>query len=267
MNISFADDPSLYINDPKGFHGMLLFGSGDNFYISHLPMWMKPHDYQMIAKVKLSDSIINRIKLAKINGQNLFSVEPGNIFVLPKFALGEIPSFKSTIYNGHFERDGKPIGSSDITFESLVFFKKLKKDEQSPAPNKQKYVLFGDKNKQYLIHMAHGYPEIDEILEITPFQSQDILNKIKDDNAIEMVCVTKDDKKNMQGLDESIPQDCSEKLDQCSDCEKTLASVDPSAQLSNEFPNLFNKVMIIEDIYTDTKDLGAGYEHHSHMGM
>jgi hypothetical protein len=180
IHFAYADDPSLYLDDPKGFHGMLLFGSGDDFYISHLPMWMKPHDYQMIAKVKIEDEYTKRkIDDLKEKGQSLFSVEPSELFVLPKLALGQIESFKSKVYRGHFERDGIAIGEAEITFESLVFFKKLNKAEKSPPPNKQKYILFGDSNKQFLIHMAHGYPEIDEILEITPFQSKDIINELK----------------------------------------------------------------------------------------
>ena len=36
------------------FHGMVLFGNKTH-YISHLPMYHSPHDYQVVAQVSLSN--------------------------------------------------------------------------------------------------------------------------------------------------------------------------------------------------------------------
>jgi hypothetical protein len=72
----------------------------------------------------------------------------------------------------------------------------------------------------------------------------------------------------MNGLDKQFLKNAHKNLDHCqNDCQNTINSVDPSVDLAEKMPNFFNKIMIVEDIYTDTKDLGAGHEHHSHMGM
>jgi len=261
MSLSImASDPKDYLDDPTGFHGMLLFGSGEHFYISHLPMWMKPHDYQMIAKVTLNQSTKEILNKEKAKGVTLFSAAPNGTFVLPKYANGDLPSFQADIFKGHFERDGIKIGSAQVVFEKLIHFKKLKKSEPSPSPNKQKYVLFGEEDSQYIVHIAHGFPELDEILEITPFQDPNIKNKLIQKNSIQLICNTKDEEKNMKGLDESAPQNCEIDKDDmtCEECEKTLSEVSPSQSIKDDLNGLFNSIMIKEDIYTDTNDLGMG---------
>lgn len=256
----FATDPKNYYNDPPGGHGMILFGQGDDFFISHLPMWMNPHDYQMIAKVKISQEIKNIIRKEQDNGTSLFSLAPSNSFVLPKLAGGDIPSFPAEIYKGHFERDGEEIGNSKVEFEQLILFKKLKRDEPSPPPGKQKYVLFGNADNQYLVHMAHGYPEIDEILKITPFKDPEVVNLITTNPSVNLVCKTKDTEKNMDGLDESVPQQC--EVDQeisCEECQNNLDDITAASSVESKLPQLFNSIMIEKDIYTDTQDLGRGH--------
>ena len=98
----FATDPKEHYDDSPSFHGMILFGKGDNFYISHLPMWMSPHDYQMVAKITLDDA--NKAKVNKLiqEGHSLFSVAPSSRFVLPKYVPApnkRIAKYNSIIYN------------------------------------------------------------------------------------------------------------------------------------------------------------------------
>jgi hypothetical protein len=40
----------------EGVHGMLLFGA-DTLYLSHLPMFMRPHNYQVILEVVVDDAV------------------------------------------------------------------------------------------------------------------------------------------------------------------------------------------------------------------
>lgn len=267
FQICYAGDPKKHYDDSPSFHGMILFGSGDDFYVSHLPMWMSPHDYQMVAKVKISDE--NKSKINKLikSGQNLFSIAPNDSFILPKFAGGDITSFPAEFYKGHFERDGEEIGSGTIEFESLIQFKKLKRDEPSPPAGEQKYVLFGNANQQYLVHIAHGYPEIDEILSITPYQDPEMLQRLSQSPSIGLICKTKDTVKNMQGLDEEAPQKCElAPEDDCEECTNDISDTTPANEVNSKLPALFNRVMIQTNIYTDTNDLGSGYENHQSMG-
>lgn len=258
--IVWATNPKDHYDDYASFHGMILFGQGDDFYISHLPMWMNPHDYQMVLKVKISDAIKEKISKLQSEGISLFSLAPNDSFVLPKLAGGDVSWFEAEIYKGHFERDGEEIGTSRVEYEQLILFKKLKKDEASPAPNKQKYVLFGNDKNQYMVHIAHGYPEIDEILRIQPQQDPEIKMLLDTSSTIGLICNTKDTEKNMDGLDETLPQDCEvNKEHSCEECENTLGETTAASSVESKLPSLFNKVMIETNIYTDTNDLGSGH--------
>jgi hypothetical protein len=37
-------------NPAMGLHGMLIIGE-ETLYVSHLPMWMRPHNFQVILEV------------------------------------------------------------------------------------------------------------------------------------------------------------------------------------------------------------------------
>ena len=252
-----GDDPARYIGDPDGFHGMILFGSGEDYYVSHLPMWMNPHDYQLIAKVKLPKAVYGLLNRKKKEGATLFSISPTSNFVLPRFALGEV-NFSAELYNGHFERGGQRLRTINIEFESLVFFKKLRREESQPPPNRQKYIVFGRRGNQFMVHIAHGAPEIDEILEIQPILNSDILNPIVQGRVLEFTCHTSDTRKNMRGLDETQPQNCKpdrvvQQFRSCAGAEGVNSS--PSQSIDTNLPQVTSVIGIRRDIYTDARDL------------
>mgnify|MGYP003693773227 CR=1 FL=1 len=47
-------------NATFGTHGMLLFGD-ETLYLSHLPMFMSPHNFQVILAVTLNDEAAGRL--------------------------------------------------------------------------------------------------------------------------------------------------------------------------------------------------------------
>ncbi|MBA2445572.1 MAG: hypothetical protein H0V49_09605, partial [Nocardioidaceae bacterium] len=63
--------------DTTGMHGMLLAGA-DPPYLAHLPMFMPPHNYQVILKVALDDDVARMIVElhAQVGTDSLFTVAP-----------------------------------------------------------------------------------------------------------------------------------------------------------------------------------------------
>lgn len=92
---SYADSPSV--------HGMLIFGQ-QKTYLSHLPMFHSPHDYQAIFEVNLSDEA----KTLYREDQKSHPEETVYTWVPERFDLSTWPRSRrpilATLYRGHFER-------------------------------------------------------------------------------------------------------------------------------------------------------------------
>ena len=87
-------------------HGMLLFGNKVT-YASHLPMFHKPHNYQLIMKLSLSEaeggSALTAYQQEKDSGETFFTIMP-EAMDLTKVIDKSKTSFQALLFKGHFER-------------------------------------------------------------------------------------------------------------------------------------------------------------------
>lgn len=86
--------------DEPGVHGMLVVGE-HSVYLSHLPMFGPPHDYQVILEVVFTtsggDPQADYFKDRKQTGSMLYTLEPER-FVLPRLtANSPLRSFKASV--------------------------------------------------------------------------------------------------------------------------------------------------------------------------
>ncbi|MGU3377545.1 hypothetical protein [Chryseobacterium sp. M5A1_1a] len=149
--------------DKPGVHGMVLFGETQQ-YVSHLPLFYSPHDYQVILKVEL-DSVSQEIYLKdrRQYQTELYTIEPDK-FILPEL-LNNVHSFKANIYRGHFERGGDVILQGvNLEVHKVLYFNKLKPVKTQANP--YVYLLFGNQQEQFLVHQILNRPEFDEILSV-----------------------------------------------------------------------------------------------------
>lgn len=154
--------------DPKGFHGMLVFGK-ESVYVSHLPMFHNPHDYQAIVKVRLDpDSEAKYLELAQTH-KGIFTFAPSGLFVLPDVIKFKTP-IKGTLFFGHFERGGKEIMDVELELETVILFKKL-----TSGVAQDKYLIFGSNKESFAAHLIDAKPGLDEFWEIDPSQSNAIV--------------------------------------------------------------------------------------------
>ena len=158
---AFVNFSSEHLKDPKGFHGMLFFGSEDTFYISHLPMFHKPHDYQAIVEVRLPPEAKARYQAELKKKGGYFTFAPEGNFVLPEVVTKKLP-IKGSLVQGHFERGGNPLLDVDLELVRVVFYKKISEKDKKPA--KEKYVIFGKGNEYFMAHEVFQRPNVDEII-------------------------------------------------------------------------------------------------------
>ena len=154
--LSFADEESV--------HGMVIFGKTST-YVSHLPMFHSPHDYQLIATVDISDHILKQMQGGIT--QELFTIAPEPMD-LSKVIAGDIKSFPATVYRGHFERDGVAIGKTIIHIKNILVGKKIVKENGTSTD----FIVFGKDGEYFAAHLIKGQPTYDAIYKVErPFKT------------------------------------------------------------------------------------------------
>jgi len=157
--------PTAYAADRPAIHGMLVFGKS-TIYLSHLPMFHSPHDYQVIVEAELQDSAQQTyLNDQKMNpDQTLYTLEPLEKFSLPD-EIQNLKSFHATLFRGHFERDGIPI-ATDITvsIKAIVYFHQF--DPAAKKPEVLTYLYFGHPGETFLAHWITAAPDFDQVLSV-----------------------------------------------------------------------------------------------------
>lgn len=158
---AFVNFDKSQLKDPKGFHGMLFFGQGDTFYISHLPMFHRPHDYQAIVEVRLNPAAKAKYQAELKSKGGYFTFAPSGNFVLPEVVTQKKP-ISGKLVQGHFERGGSDLLDTDLELVRVVFYKKISEAYKKPA--KEKYVIFGKGDEYFMAHEVFERPNTDEII-------------------------------------------------------------------------------------------------------
>ncbi|MEL0634198.1 hypothetical protein V6237_15560 [Pseudoalteromonas carrageenovora] len=169
-------------NSYVGFHGMALILADDKVLASHMPLYAPPHDYQIVYEVTTSDTHFNTIKSVLKKA----ATEQGQITILPtKFDLNllinkKTPTLNVTVFNGHFERGGKALFSTKLTFEKPLYVKKL----AITKPKKAEFDLIKVSATQGLvIHKIQSKPSYDS-LNLIPLSNGIYNEELKCDTAI-----------------------------------------------------------------------------------
>jgi hypothetical protein len=162
-----------FANDHASVHGMLVLGK-DKIYLSHLPMFHSPHDYQAILEVKLDQASESVYSSLRSQGDGLVTLVP-EPFVLPDMLAHPKP-FSADLYLGHFERGG----SLKATKVMVIIQKVILARKISPLEEKASLYegfIFGEKNDLYLSHIIRGRPDFDQFFSIKgPLKAQGFVN-------------------------------------------------------------------------------------------
>jgi hypothetical protein len=160
-----------------GTHGMVVVGE-ETIYLSHLPMWMFPHTFQVILQVTFTGTNQPQARYVEdrqTTGTKLYTLSPER-FDLRDFAptgpqhLPRRSSFKATVWRNHFEEppthpgEKQEIGEADVNIENVVYFQEL--HPQGPELQNLEYVLFGKGQELFLAHVISKPPDFDQIVSI-----------------------------------------------------------------------------------------------------
>ncbi|WP_333740350.1 hypothetical protein [Streptomyces sp. IBSBF 2806] len=160
-------DPTL------GSHGMLIVG-GEVLYMSHLPMFMAPHNFQVILQVDVDDAVSSVLR----SHRHVVPEEPYDTFVPDDFPMSELDpdgtgprrtSMTGTIFCGHFERKGghhPPLAERTVvTVRSVVHFAQLDVQEHT-GDSELTYLCFGRGGQLHLAHRITAAPDFDQVLDV-----------------------------------------------------------------------------------------------------
>jgi|SRR6476661_921521 len=160
--------------EPSATHGMLLVGT-EQVYASHLPMFHRPHDYQVWLELELDSAgrAAFRRSHAEFPQEAVYTLEPEK-FVLPAMLAHPRP-FRASLYRGHFERGGKAIAENVVVrIRKVLYCQQLDPNKVVAGP--PAYLLLGNAQEQFLAHRIGARPDYDQVLRVTvppgPLMSQ-----------------------------------------------------------------------------------------------
>ena len=174
----FASAHDQHGHHDLGTHGMLLFGERV-IYLSHLPMFDAPHNFQVLLRVGLSDGgedLADRYRRDRVSsGERIYSLVPEE-FHLSDLSPPESPkrtSFRGTIFRGHFERGGQPIIKGLIVeVTNVVYFQELDTEAAHDSGRPLTYLCFGEAGDLFAAHMITARPDFDQILSVSLPESE-----------------------------------------------------------------------------------------------
>lgn len=156
-------------------HNMLLVG-GKSIFLSHLPMFMVPHNRQFILEAGFRNGAngVDEIYFKdrqKHPNTRIYTLQPEVLdleqLLAPGFDVSMPRSFNGTAFRGHLERGGVSIGAlTDIQ----VNVKRIIYSQQfGPGLSKSdhlEYVLFGKDQEFFLAHVIAAPPDFDQIISV-----------------------------------------------------------------------------------------------------
>lgn len=162
-------------SDSPASHTMLVLGTGQVF-LSHLPMFMKPHDYQVILQASFS-SDPQRVYVDDRKAHPkalLYTLQP-KAFVLPDLfppspgQPAHLRSFQANLFRGDFEKpdaDTAEVAANlTVTVTGVVLGRRF--IPGAPALDRLAYVLFGKGPELWLAHVITKPPDFDQVLSTT----------------------------------------------------------------------------------------------------
>lgn len=164
FNVSAEEEAPPPPLDPayEGIHGMALMQKGSTIFASHMPLYHKPHDYQILYKVDNKD--VNLLQVVRDNP--LVTIKPEK-FNLQRMIRGQEFVVKADVYIGHFEREGMLIYEGvPITLAEQLFVRQLTDLQEASRIQEYSAVPYNSKSGRLYIHHIQQAPSFDHIIHV-----------------------------------------------------------------------------------------------------
>lgn len=180
MNMPAPNQDTKAERPAIGLHGMLIVGE-ETIYVSHLPMWMRPHNFQVILEVTFAGQDQPQARYVadrKTTGTRLYTLNPRQQWDIRELApagtqrLPSRLSFRATIWRNHFEfhpvthpgQRFKIAQDAEVHVENVVLFQELHR--QGPGLQDLEYLLFGKGQELFLAHVISQPPDFDQVISV-----------------------------------------------------------------------------------------------------
>lgn len=156
-------------------HNMALVG-GHRVFLSHLPMFMSPHDAQVIVEAKFlkdgkSADALYFSDHASNPSLSFYTVKPESFAIQELFEAEPAQPlrtrFNATVFRGHLEKGGTTVDSLDgieVQVTRVVHAHGFAGGAKLPALT---YVLFGDSQELFMAHVISKAPDFDQIVAVS----------------------------------------------------------------------------------------------------
>jgi hypothetical protein len=156
-----------------GRHNMLVFGR-ETVFLSHLPMFMAPHDAQLLLEVALENADGSRLTEVWSRERESHPAERLYTMMPEKFALStlyasnppERGSFRARFFRGHLERGGEPIPELEDVIVGITKILYARRFDRQGKPDELTYLLVGRGGELFLAHVISEPPDFDQILSV-----------------------------------------------------------------------------------------------------
>lgn len=148
-------------------HGMLVFGT-DTIYLSHLPMFMPPHERQLILEVRFQGpgdpAGVYRRDRAQ-SGEKIYTWVPRSFVLTDLVNAGAgAARMQGAIVRGHFERRGTAITGDDVQCDVVKVIHSQLLSAKGPHDAQLKYLMFGTATAAFAVHVISTPPDFDQVL-------------------------------------------------------------------------------------------------------
>jgi len=159
----------------KAVHNMAVIGE-HQIFLSHLPMFMAPHDSQVILEAhfvnhgKNVDDVYFADRAANPTAR-FYTLQP-EAFVLQELLQGDSTHpqrthFRATVFRGHLEKSGTPVDrltDIEVQVQGVVHAHGFAGTDKATTLT---YVMFGGERELLLAHFVTKAPDFDQILSVT----------------------------------------------------------------------------------------------------
>jgi hypothetical protein len=145
-----------------GTHGMVLFGQGEALYASHIPMYRRPHDQQLLLAVTVEHP---ELPVGRDFSDGTYTLEPER-FDLDALMAGTLKHFRATVFQGNFEGGGTPVyRDATVRVEQVAHVAQL--SAEAPAHEEPRYWVLSEGGAAYLVHALSRAPDFDQVVKVT----------------------------------------------------------------------------------------------------
>jgi len=153
-------------------HNMLVVGE-KSIFLSHLPMFMVPHNLQFLLDVAFTNAHNDTYFKDRQSHQDtkIYTLEPQVLqlkrLLAPATNKTAQRSFKGTVFRGHLERGGTRIEGLEniqVNIRHIIYSQQF-----GPGLDKSdhlEYILFGNGPELFLAHVIASPPDFDQILSV-----------------------------------------------------------------------------------------------------